>query len=62
MDQGSISERVGCDTHSSHETWSGVGKLLKILQIIKQSQPSFCTLGDFYFSRSSMFFSLTRNI
>lgn len=43
MDQGSISERVGCDTHGSHEMWSGVGKLLKILQITKQRQPSFCT-------------------
>lgn len=57
MDQGSISEKVGCDTHSSNEIWPGVGKLLKILQIIKQRQPDFCCPGDFYSSRSSMLFS-----
>lgn len=57
MDQGSISEKVGCDRHGSNKIWPGVGKLLKIWQIIKQRQPGFCTPADFYSSRSSMLFS-----
>lgn len=62
MDQGSVAERVGHDTCSSHESQAGVGKLLKIVQIIKQRQPSFCAPGGFCSSRSSTLFSLSRNI
>lgn len=62
MDQGSLAERAGRDTPSSHEAQAGVGKWLKTVQIIKQMQPSFCTPRDFYSPRSSTLFSLSRNI
>lgn len=61
MDQDSISEEVGCDRHGNNEIWPSVVKLLKMLQIIKQRQPDFCTPADFYSSRANMLVSFLRN-
>lgn len=49
MDHGSISEWVGCDTQSSHETRSDDGTSVKILHNIKQRQPGFSTPENLFF-------------